>query len=445
MKYRIFALLLCVLYLSACSQKVIQITKIKDLEQLPQDALIYIDESSQIKVDSKALAVLKNDYLEKYYSIWQEKPNPNVNEVFWIKPSLLKNPGFGENLQANPLSYTKEILDSMDIESYPSKAIRAIITTTTDVRAVPTIKPMFNKPDGYPFDRWQNSLIFVGTPVLITHTSRDKSWVHIQSSFVYGWVKAEHVGILSKEQIKEIRGFKQYVTPIEDKILLYNAKGDFATQARIGQIFALKTGSHTKGDKIALVTYTRMPNGNAKQKILYALKSHFSPFPLELDTQNIAKTINAMLGQRYGWGGLLENRECSAFVRDIFSQYGIHLPRNSKAQVNYGKNSVDLSTLTREEKEAFIIANATPYQTLLWQSGHIMLYIGHFEGKALIAHSVWSVTTGKKYENMLGGVVITTLHVGEEHNGTFAKSPLLIDKIGAMSDLSILAKQIQAK
>ncbi|WP_300743682.1 NlpC/P60 family N-terminal domain-containing protein, partial [uncultured Helicobacter sp.] len=138
MKYRIFALLLYVLYLSACSQKVIQITKIKDLEQLPQDALIYIDESSQIKVDSKALAVLKNDYLEKYYSIWQEKPNPNVNEVFWIKPSLLKNPGFGENLQANPLSYTKEILDSMDIESYPSKAIRAIITTTTDVRAVPT-------------------------------------------------------------------------------------------------------------------------------------------------------------------------------------------------------------------------------------------------------------------------------------------------------------------
>ena len=113
--------------------------------------------------------------------------------------------------------------------------------------------------------------------------------------------------------------------------------------------------------------------------------------------------------------------------------------------MNYGKNSVDLSTLTREEKEAFIIANATPYQTLLWQCGHIMLYIGHFEGKALIAHSVWSVTTGKKYENMLGGVVITTLHVGEEHNGTFAKSPLLIDKIGAMSDLSILAKQIQAK
>lgn len=101
-------------------------------------------------------------------------------------------------------------------------------------------------------------------------------------------------------------------------------------------------------------------------------------------------------------GGLGENRDCSAFIRDIFTQYGIYLPRNSKAQVSYGNNSIDLKTLSSKEKEAFIIANATPYMTLLWQQGHIMLYIGQYQGKALIAHSAWSVITGKKYENMLG-------------------------------------------
>ena len=61
----------------------------------------------------------------------------------------------------------------------------------------------------------------------------------------------------------------------------------------------------------------------------------------------------------------------------------------------------------------------------------------------IVAHSVWSVTTGKKYENMLGGVVITSLYVGDEHNGVFAKSELLIDRIQAMSDLSQLAAQIK--
>lgn len=439
--------ILCALMLSACAQKateVIPSTQVKDLNTLPQDAMFYINTKSakpaQDKPDGKALAALKADYLQKHFSVWKEKPNPNKNDVFWIKPSLLKTPGFGEHLQANTPAYTKDILDSMQIESYPSRADKAIITTTTSVRAVPTNKPMFNKPSGYPFDRWQNSLIFIGTPVLITHTSKDKSWLHIQSGFVYGWVESEHVATLTEQQIKDIKGFKDYVTPVIDKIPFYDARGDFATLGRIGQIFPI--ASPHKAKQKTLIIYKRMPDGSAKEEKIYAPESAMQTFPIALKDTYIAQSINAMIGQRYGWGGLLENRDCSALVRDIFTQYGIYLPRNSKAQAFYGKNNVDLSKFSRTEKEAFIIANATPYHTLLWQSGHIMLYIGHYKGKALIAHSAWSVMSGK-YENMLGGVVITTLYVGDEHNGSFHKSPLLIDKIEAMSDMSLLAQKLQ--
>ena len=110
----------------------------------------------------------------------------------------------------------------------------------------------------------------------------------------------------------------------------------------------------------------------------------------------------------------------------------------------YGNNQVDLSNLSRKEKESYIIANATPYQTILWLQGHIMLYIGEYEGRAIVAHSAWSATTGRGYENMLGGVVITSLYVGEEHNSLFAKSPLLLDKVKAMSNISQLAEKITA-
>ena len=71
-----------------------------------------------------------------------------------------------------------------------------------------------------------------------------------------------------------------------------------------------------------------------------------------------------------------------------------------------------------------------------------MLYIGEYQGKAIVAHSAWSATTGRGYENMLGGVVITTLYVGDEHNSLFAKSELLIDKVKAMSNISQLATKI---
>lgn len=442
--FHFIAICALLIIFNACAPKVIPSTQVKDLVQLPQDALFYLEDSMlEDKADEpeskKALQKLKNDYLQKYYSPWQEKPNPNVNEVFWIKPSLIKAPGFGEHLQKNPLSYTEGILESMQIESYPKLNAKAIITTTTHVRAVPTLKPMFNKANGYPFDRWQNSLIFANTPVLITHISQDKAWVHIQSSFVYGWIQSAHVGIIEESQIKTLQALKDYATPIKDNIPLYNAQNDFVMYARIGQLFPIK---HKDGTKLTLIYYSRLPNGKLKQELIYAPKEMFAPFPLKLNPQNIAHSINAMIGQRYGWGGLLENRDCSAFIRDIFTQYALHLPRNSKAQVQYGQNSIDLSKFDRKQKEAFIIANATPYQSILWQNGHIMLYLGHFQGRVIIAHSAWSVTSGKYYENMLGGVVITSLYAGGEHNGIFAKSPLLIDKIQAMSNLSNIANKI---
>ena len=93
-------------------------------------------------------------------------------------------------------------------------------------------------------------------------------------------------------------------------------------------------------------------------------------------------------------------------------------------------------------KEAYIIANATPFYTILWLQGHIMIYLGHTQGRAIVAHSVWSVTSGKRYENMLGGVVITTLHIGEEHNGVFRRSKTLLERIGAMSDMTTLYQAI---
>ncbi len=436
--------------LNACADKIIPSAQVKDLQSFPQDALFYLPTNKEIKSkhDDKTLLSFKKDYLQKYFSPWQQKPNPKKNEVFWILPSLqniatgkgkIKN--YGENLQEISSQEAKELIDSMNLNSYPNQNQNAIITTTTSVRAVPTNKPLFNKPNGYPFDRWQNSLIFAGTPVLITHMSKDKSWVHIQSSFVYGWIESQHLATLTQEQVKEIQGYAHYVSPTIDKIPLFDSHKHFTSQARIGQIFPVY-GAQLK-QSVGIAIYVRLPNGKAQREHIYIANDKIQSFPQKLDSQAIASTINAMMGQKYGWGGFLESRDCSAFIRDIFAQFGLHLPRNSKAQVYYGKNQIDLSKLNRKDKEAFIIANATPFQSILWLQGHIMLYIGEYQGKAIVAHSAWSVTTGKHYENMLGGVVITSLYAGDEHNGFFAKSPLLIDRIQAMSDLSQLAAQIK--
>lgn len=437
---------LCALFNACSNDKIITIpaTKAKDLHNLPQNALHYVQKAESKRDKAKAaksLNALKKDYLAKFFSPWHEGVNKKTSEVFWIKPSLLKTPGFGEHLQENDIAYTKAILDNMGLKNYPNANKKAIITTTTAVRAVPTHKPMFNKSSGYPFDRWQNSLIFLGTPVLITHISQDKRFFHIQSGFVYGWVDARHVATLDNAQIKAIESAKSYVVPLSDNVSVLDSANNFITEARIGQIFAVQSAKNTN-ENIALVVYLRLPNGKAKQSVVYAKKSKFSAFPMIMSESSIATLINATLKQRYGWGGLLENRDCSALVRDIFATFGLHLPRNSKAQAYYAKNSIDISKLNRAQKEAFIIENATPFKTLLWQSGHIMLYLGSYENRAIIAHSVWSIKSGKIYENMLGGVVISSLYVGDEYNSSFKKTDILIDKIASMSDLGAFADTI---
>ncbi|WP_394966288.1 NlpC/P60 family N-terminal domain-containing protein [uncultured Helicobacter sp.] len=432
-------LVLCACIFGACSQKKVTILTPKDLSTLPQNANYYLPQDTLEfpKLDSKAL---QKDYLQKFFSPWLQKgPNPNVDEVFWIRPSLLKSHGWGENLKPYTLADGQKVLDSMQLDLYPSANQKAIITKNTHVRAVPSMLPKFSKRDGYPFDRWQNSLIFSGTPVLITHYDSSRRFAHIESAFVYGWVEAQDVATLRDADVKQIMSWGSYITPNRDKIALLDSKKHFVTQARIGQIFALKA---KVGDFYEIYNIVRQDDGRAKIHTLKVKKQDFIPFPSELDQALVADFLTQLMGRPYGWGGMYEERDCSALVRDIFAHNGIFLPRNSKTQVFYGKNSVDLSKMSPTDKEAYIIANATPFYTILWLQGHIMIYLGHSQGRVIVAHSAWSVTSGKRYENMLGGVVITTLHVGEEYNGMFRHSKTLLERIGAMSDMTILSQNI---
>ncbi|WP_394908420.1 NlpC/P60 family N-terminal domain-containing protein [uncultured Helicobacter sp.] len=433
---------LCVLVLGACSHKKVTILEPKELSTLPQNANYYLPQDTLDfpKSDSKAL---QKDYLQKFFAPWlRAKPNPNIDEVFWIRQSLLKSRGWGENLKPYSLSEGQKILDSMQLDLYPSAKQKAIITRNTHIRAVPSVLPKFSKRDGYPFDRWQNSLIFSGTPVLVTHYDTSRRFVHIESAFVYGWVEAHDVAFVGEEDAKRIMSWESYITPNRDNIALLDSKKHFITEARLGQIFALKSKT---SDFYEVYVVLRQDNGNARISTIRAKKQDFIPFPAGFNQTLVADFLTQLMGRPYGWGGMYEERDCSALVRDIFAHNGIFLPRNSKAQVFYGKNSIDLSKMSPKDKEAYIIANATPFYTILWLQGHIMIYLGHTKGKVVVAHSAWSVTSGKKYENMLGGVVVTTLHIGEEYNGAFRRSRTLLERVGAMSDMTMLYQKIVKK
>ncbi|MFA4813360.1 SH3 domain-containing protein, partial [Helicobacter pylori] len=293
---------------------------LKDLS-LPQEASSYLASSqngshNNQSIDPQALREnLKESYLKAWYSPWLDmKVKSNKKEVFWILKEMNKSTGYGEDLKPNAKAFNDELIKSMDIEHYPSVKIKAVVVRDSDVRAVPTNKPYYLSQKGYPFDRYQNSLIFQGTPVLITHFNLDKTYAHIQSSFVYGWIKVSDLAYMRDKDIELLTHLKNYVMPIKDKIPLYTDYGDFYTNARVGELFALipqsqKTPQKPQKKELKAYGFLRDAKGYATLQSVILDEKDFFVFPKAFNSENMAYFIDTMLGQKYGWGGLLGNRD----------------------------------------------------------------------------------------------------------------------------------------
>lgn len=384
---------------------------------------------------------LKKQYLAKYFSVWGDSFSiPKSSDMFW---AIYAKKGFDETKKPLNEDFFKEIIESMSVESYPSMRKKAVMIKTTSVRVLPTNKPRFSKSDGYPFDRWQNSLIFAYTPIIVLHTTKNKEWLLVQSSFVSGWVKADEVAFMSIKLAKEMQN-GEFLLPLKDNIPLYH-NDLFLQNAMIGMLFLkgstkITSRNNSKLTKPQIIAYKRDLKGNAIKVKVDFDESDFASFPMPFSEVNIAKTIASIGAQNYGWGGLYDNRDCSSFIRDVFASVGIWLPRNSKAQVLYGKVAKESKYLDlpkdNDEKIAFIRKFAKPFRTIIWLKGHIMLYIGEIKGAPIVAHQVWGISN-KNGSEILGSVSITTLtpqiNITSPNFSDSGSKKTLLDRIEAIN------------
>jgi hypothetical protein len=82
------------------------------------------------------------------------------------------------------------------------------------------------------------------------------------------------------------------------------------------------------------------------------------------------------------------------------------------------------------EKEAAIKGAAAPFRSLVWLKGHIGLYLGQYEGKALLFHNMWGLRTrdakgGCDNRAIVGKAVVTTLRPGVERPDLCSPGSLL--------------------
>lgn len=111
----------------------------------------------------------------------------------------------------------------------------------------------------------------------------------------------------------------------------------------------------------------------------------FLPYTLENELELAFK----LLGDRYGWAGMYGANDCSGIVHEIFSCFGLALPRTASAIMELeGFEKRDMSGMSDSEKLA--VLEKLPSGSLLGFTGHIMIYLGIRGGEAYVISAVGS-------------------------------------------------------
>ncbi len=411
---------------------------ITDLSEIPQDPFLYISSSEQrmSTTEEARQEEMAQEYRSRYFLPWQsDSPLYSRDKLYWGLTEFEGKILYAAQGLPYPQEWWSSVRANADREDFPSMNRAGITVRTSHLRVLPTQDPVFLNPDqagqGYPFDMLQNSVLWASTPVQVVHRSRDKAWLLVETAWVSGWLLADDVAWVDEDQ-RELLTNCRIVAVTRDKTPLMDHSGAFQGNARIGSLlFAL--GQTRKGYDVVFPI-----RGESGKAIIHSgpvISRVASPFPLPLSADRVAGLAKQMMGQMYGWGGLHARRDCSAGIRDLFTPFGLWLPRNSSQQAQAGQ-ILDLSQFSASKKEEFIVQHGKPFQTLLWKPGHIMLYIGQHEERAAIWHIMWGVKTDGLWagegRHVVGRTVITSLRPGHELNNLARPEGLLINGIERM-------------
>ncbi|WOE70332.1 SH3 domain-containing protein [Hydrogenimonas thermophila] len=422
-----FQLALFVILFAGCvSKEPIHPKILTEIEPFLKETTVNLSKEKQQK--------LYADFISHYYMPWQNKEvNATYEDITWAVRLYTSKKIYAENRLPLPADRLNRWIKNANYKSFNSLKKYAIVVHPSNLRVFPTNRPIFYNPkldgEGYPFDYNQNSAIKAFTPLLVSHFSLDGGWAFVQSPFALGWIQVRDIAFISKEQIKTIMNLPKVVL-LKEYVPIYEDQQNFLFYAKMATIFPF-VGKESGFYKVLVPQKKR----NSLVLVKSLIPNEWAKLmPVDFLPENVNCVAKELLGEPYGWGGMVEDRDCSTMTRDFFAPFGIWLPRNSKAQASIGE-LIDLSKMSDDEKEKTIIEKGIPFQTLIYLPGHIMLYIGNIDRKVYAMHNIWGIRTQNNGRYIIGKTVITDLHLGENLIDS-EKDAILIKRIKSINIIS---------
>ena len=417
-------LLVCLL-LSACGGKsaITDISsrgEVADLKNFPQNLTVFAEQAggnkpllTQAQQNEQA-----SRYKTTFYRPWtMTKSTFSKKDAAWAIKNFSGKQSYTASGELMPPDTWVKHADNANIKNFPSLAWKGIIIANAPLRALPTSTPYYLNPkkpgEGYPFDYLAYTSLWVGTPVFVSHVSNDRAWLFCETALLSGWVPASAVAAVSDNFIARWQAMPLGAV-LSDNIPLPGASASKENRLRIGTLLPMQNGN--------LLVPVRQGQTTSWQPVSAPMGSA-GLFPVNISPNAIAALGNQMMGEPYGWGGVDFNRDCSSMLRDIYTPFGIWLPRNSSKQIQVGQG-IDISAMNDAAKLRAIRDFGEPFLTLIGMPGHVMLYVGSYQmsdGQSQIAvfHDIWGARTqlnsGQQGRLIMGKVVVTSLTPAGEY------------------------------
>ncbi|MGE5396082.1 MAG: S-layer homology domain-containing protein [Chitinophagales bacterium] len=269
----------------------------------------------------------------------------------------------------------------------------------TNMKIYPTFDVIGDEANDPGYDMFQDTSVLAAEPLVILHQSLDSKWYYTQMYNVIGWVPAEDVAITDRASWLAYQRSNEFLLITANRMQLDNnplspetSELEFTMGTKLPLVPAAEV-PQSLDQRITVGNYiVKLPVRDSEGK----LNIKMVPIPMSNDVSlgylaytraNVLKQAFKMLGDRYGWGGMLNGRDCSALVMELYRCFGVYLPRNSASQANSAGKTLKI---TGSNSYRNLLLNKLQPGDFVVFPGHEMLYIGSDNGRHYVMSSLGS-------------------------------------------------------
>ena len=335
--------------------------------------------------------------LENYKRSFSKQEIVEKLNLFSSSP---KYEAFNEKGELITQEYYNKLMENCNIEELKdlNNIKYGITIRKTVMRTFPTYNRVFKTGDNYEFDRFQETAVYPVEPIVILISSMDSNWYFAQMYNYLAWIPTKDVAILSKKELFDYIKTEKFIVTAGKRVFtnynplnkqLSEVKFDMGIRIPLANIEEIEEdiyGQNSTGNYVVKLP-TRNISGNVEFKLaLIARNEEISVGYLPYTRENIIAHVFKFLGERYGWGGMFNSRDCASIIMDVYRTMNIKLPRNSEEQGrlavgNFYGMSANMTIMDRE-KLLYTLKPGTP----LYMNGHVMIYLGAENGQHYIIH-----------------------------------------------------------